>query len=107
MGRGHAIILFYLTFGIPLASCNNEIQTFLPKVFFNLGWTKVGIVTKNPQHFINIVKDETMTDLGFTISIQKSLQDYEGNYGSYDGFFLDDGLSTENIIDIYNNYTQP
>ena len=99
------LMIFILTFGASKAFVENfgnskRIVEVLPKMLFSLGWTKVGIVTKNGRKYMEMIKGHYLTNVGFTFGIGKSLKDFDGNYRCYDGFYLEDGLTTNNINDI-------
>ena len=77
-----------------------EMMFLLPKTFFGIGWTKIGIVAKNGGNLRNIFKADQMPSVGFTFCIKEKITDFENDHISYDGFFLEDGLSNENLEDI-------
>ena len=105
------ILLFFLyIFGtVQSSEKSREVKENLPDIFFSLGWTKIGIVARNGRHFTDMVKDQKISQLGFTFRIQENLLDFENDYGSFDGFYLDDGLTIKNLKEISAivKYVQP
>ena len=91
-------ILFYGSDGLALEPNGTaEIIQNLPNTFFNVGWSKIGIVTKSPKNFISLFKSQALTDIGSTFCVRSSLRDFKNEFNSYDGFFIGDDLSTENL----------